>query len=288
MESSYVVVMPVRDEAAHLSQTLASLAQQTLLPTECLVVDDGSKDNTAVVVEQAARRLPWLRLVRRGDRGFRQAGGGVMEAFYEGFHQLQCTSWQFIVKLDGDLLFGPEYFARCLSYFAREPRLGIAGGQIYVKVDGQKKAESSPRFHVRGATKIYRRPCWDDIGGLKITSGWDTIDEVTANMRGWQTRSLVGEEICQLRPTGTTDGLWYSNVKYGKIAYLCGYHPVFLWARCLHRLLTWPYGLCALGMAYGYCRSWLQHLPRPVSAAVARYVHQQQWRRLTGRSSIWR
>ena len=38
---------------------------------------------------------------------------------------------------------------------------------------------------MRGATKIYKRDCWEAIGGLWVAPGWDTIDEVKANMLGW-------------------------------------------------------------------------------------------------------
>jgi len=288
VEARYVIVMPVRNEAAHLRRTLDSLASQSLAPAECIVVDDGSSDETAAIVEEYAAKLGWLRLIRRGDRGFRKAGGGVMETFYEGFRQIRVADWEYVVKLDGDLEFNGDYFARCLEHFVNNPKLGIGGGQLYTVVNGHKDPEHTPRFHVRGATKIYRRACWEAIGGLKVTIGWDAIDEATANMLGWQTRSFPELEVCHLRPTGTADGLWRSNIRYGEVAYLCGYHPLYMLARCFFRLGSWPYGLCSLGLVWGYTKGFLKRQPPREAPEVRHYVRTQQWRRLIGQSSIWR
>ena len=159
----YVVITPVRDEEEHLERTIQAVIDQTIRPAEWVIVDDGSTDRTPEIIDRYASQYSWIRGHHRTNRGFRKAGGGVVEAFYEGFERLICHDWNFVVKLDGDLSFEPDYFERILERFRLEPRLGIAGGTLYCVENGEKKIERNPKFHVRGATKVYRRKCWEEI-----------------------------------------------------------------------------------------------------------------------------
>ena len=148
--TKYVVVTPVRDEEAYLRLTIESMVRQTVRPKEWVIVDDGSRDRTGKIIEEAALQHPWIRGLRREDRGFRKWGAGIIEAFYDGFHALACTDWDFMAKLDGDLSFDPAYFAQMLGKFEENSRLGIGGGFLYHLENGQKTLEQNPMFHVRG------------------------------------------------------------------------------------------------------------------------------------------
>src|SRR5271166_6438519 len=182
----YVVVTPARDEASHIGETIGSLVHQTIRPAEWVIVDDGSTDGTGEIAERFADRYSWISVLHRPDRGKRQNATGVMEAFQHGYRSLKANDWDFIVKLDGDVSLNPDYFENCFREFQRNPTLGIGGGSICHLENGALKIESCPRFHVRGATKIYSRACWEAIGGLLSVPGWDTVDEVKANMLGWE------------------------------------------------------------------------------------------------------
>src|SRR5688572_18429736 len=198
----YIIISPVRNEAPHLPATIHSVASQTVTPAQWIVVDDGSTDATPQILRDAALKYPWITLVTRSDRGARKPGGGVVEAFYEGFARIKGTDWDFLVKLDGDVSFAPDYFERCFGEFAADARLGIGGGLVCIAKDGQLEEESKldPMFHVRGATKIYRRACWDKLGQLIAAPGWDTLDELKANMLGWTTRTFRDNQLVHHRP----------------------------------------------------------------------------------------
>ena len=75
-----------------------------------VVVDDGSTDDTPAILEEYARRLPYLRVVRRADRGRRQVGPGVIEAFYAGLETVRLEDFDYLCKLDMDLDLPPRYF----------------------------------------------------------------------------------------------------------------------------------------------------------------------------------
>jgi glycosyltransferase involved in cell wall biosynthesis len=284
----YVIVTPVRDEEAHIEATIRSVAGQTIRPTEWIIVNDGSTDRTGSLLDRYAARFPWIRVVHRVNRGFRKSGGGVVEAFYDGYRALQTDDWEFIVKLDGDLTFSETYFEQCFQHFENDPRLGIGGGEICHQVGSQLKVEPTPRFHVRGATKIYTRPCWKAIGGLWPAPGWDTIDEVKANMLGWSTYGFSDLALLHHRPTGTADGLIKDAQKHGVVCYVSGYHPAFFGASCLRRLGHKPYIIGSMAMCYGFLKSYATNMPRVDDAAMIKYLRVQQVRRLCGLETIWR
>jgi biofilm PGA synthesis N-glycosyltransferase PgaC len=284
----YVVITPVRDEEAFIPATIESMIRQTILPQEWIIVDDGSKDNTGTIVEDYASRYPWIRVVHRKDRGFRKSGGGIVDAFNDGYRALTCSNWEFVAKFDGDLTFEPDYFETCFEEFERDPKLGVGGGVICYIIDGVKEVEAAPAFHVRGATKIYRKACWAGIGGFWPAPGWDTMDEVKANSLGWSTRSFPDLHLVHHRPTGTLDGLWGGLVKYGRANYICGYHPLFMLGKCLRRLGLKPPLLGSVALMYGYVTGYLKRIPQVDDPVAIAYLRRQQLNRLTGRNSIWR
>lgn len=285
--ASYVIITPVRNEAAFLPSTIESVLLQTVRPMEWIIVDDGSTDETGKIIDESAQRYPWIRGVHRKDRGFREPGGGVVAAFNDGYRMIGSRRWDFIVKLDGDLSLKPNYFEKCFEYFRKEPKLGIGGGSICYLKNGEEVVEECPRFHVRGATKIYRRECWDAVGGLWPAPGWDTMDEVKANMLGWTTRSFADVRLVQHRATGSSEGVWKGLVKDGRADYICGYHPLFMFGKCIRRLVFKPWLIGSFGMFYGYITGYLKRIPQ-VDDAVIAYLRRQQLGRLFGRETIWR
>jgi glycosyltransferase involved in cell wall biosynthesis len=218
--AKYLVITPVRDEVRFIERTIESVRAQTVLPSQWVIVDDGSTDGTSELLNRIAVEVPWITVVQRPNRGHRSAGGGVMEAFYAGYAASTLDGWDFIVKLDADLSYDPTYFEQCFRKFSKDPRIGIGGGTIY-QIEGAQRtidAPGDPPFHVRGATKIYRRECWERIEPLVVGPGWDTIDEVKANRLGWTTRTFPDLQLIQHKPTGAADGSWRDAYKNGREA----------------------------------------------------------------------
>jgi poly-beta-1,6-N-acetyl-D-glucosamine synthase len=284
----YVIISPIRDEEKFFEETVQSVLGQTIRPSEWVIVDDGSTDRTASIVDRYASEYFWIRALHRTNRGFRKSGGGVVEAFNDGLKILRRDDWDFIVKLDGDLIFAPDYFECCLERFREDPRLGIGGGTIFHVLEGKEEVEKGPNFHVRGATKIYRRECWEAIGGLWLAPGWDTIDEVKANMLGWTSRSFPDLRVHHQRLTGTAQSRWKDSVKSGRARYVAGYHPLFIGTSCILRLLRKPYFIGSAGLFYGYVSGYFKHIPRVDDPLLIKYLREQQVRRLLGKETIWR
>ena len=125
----YVLISPCRDEARHMRRTLDSVAAQTVAPALWVVIDDGSTDATPDILEEYARRLPYLKVVRRENRGRRSVGPGVMEAFHAGLETVNLDHFEYLCKLDLDLVLPARYFELLMARMEANPRLGTTSGK---------------------------------------------------------------------------------------------------------------------------------------------------------------
>src|SRR2546425_1050637 len=153
--------------------------------------------------------------------------------------------------------------------------------------DGQLKIDKNPYYHVRGATKIYSRPCWDALGGLVTSPGWDSLDEFKAQFLGWKTRSFPNVRVLHRRPTGAADGTWRNAVKDGLADYVSAYHPLFMLLKCLRRAPRKPYLVESLGLFYGFASGYARRVPRVEDPALIQYIRKQQLRRLLRLDRMW-
>lgn len=284
----YIIITPVRNEEKYLEETIISVSNQTIIPTEWIIVNDGSTDKTGDIIDKFSTQFPWIKAVHRENRGFRKAGGGVIEAFYDGYNEIEAVNYDYIIKLDGDLTFCSDYFERSFEKFKENPKLGVGGGDIHHLINGQLILEKNPKFHVRGATKIYKKDCWDAIGGLIMAPGWDTLDEVKANMLGWRSYSFPDLKVIHHRYTGTADGSWKNLVKNGRANYISGYHPLFMLIKCANRIKQKPYFIAAIALFWGFVLGYLKREPQVNDKKLIQYLRNQQLKRLFNRSSIWK
>jgi poly-beta-1,6-N-acetyl-D-glucosamine synthase len=278
----YLVISPVKDEERYVERTIRSMLQQTMLPTLWIIVDDGSSDGTAHILARYASEHPWIRVASRRNPQSRQPGSAVMHAFYEGLKQAGNAEFDYLVKLDCDVELRPDYFERLLEQFARDPALGIASG-VYQEEDGQGwRTIDMPSYHAAGASKMLRRRCFEDIGGFVRDRGWDTIDEVRAQVSGWSTRHFADIRFKHLKPEGAGIGALRTCVLHGEVYYLTGGGPAFLLLKAGHRMLAGkPPVIGGLAILYAYLRCWWSGRQRLVNPAEA-----QHYRRLLNRRLV--
>jgi biofilm PGA synthesis N-glycosyltransferase PgaC len=282
---SYVAITPARDEEKLLPGMIASMTAQTIKPARWIVIDDGSTDGTAALLDQAAAEHAWIEphhLPR--DRPRELGGESVVMRF------LPESVWKphdFILRLDADLTFPPDMVELLMAEFERNPKLGIAGAMLSEPTREGWRQIRTPLYHTRGAVKMYSTACFAAIGGLESGQGWDAIDEMTAMMRGFKTRSFPHISAYHHRPQGSAGGLWIGRFNTGIAAYRAGYSPVFLIARAVRRIASRPYVIGSLLMLAGYARAWLSHQPRGASPELIRFIRRQQIRRLLMRESVW-
>ncbi len=289
MLGTYAIISPVRNEEKFLSRTLESIINQQIRPVEWIIIDDGSSDRTLEIAQAAAAEHSWIKVFRRTDRGFREPGRGVVEAFNEGLSHLSRKQAEFVCKMDGDLEFGSEYFVTLLREFRANPRLGMASGNTYIRAESGKliMEKAAPGFVV-GPIKMYRRACFEDIGGLEPHLGWDSIDVYRSRMRGWETQNFPGLQVIHLRTMGTAKGIVWGKMRTGYDDYYLGYHPLFMFVRCLYRMSDRPLGINGIAIGLGYLRAWLTRKERIADAEFIAFVRAEQRARLLRMFMSWR
>ena len=279
-QSSYIVISPVRNEEKYIEKTIQSVVSQTTRPLEWIIVNDGSTDGTGEIIRKYAEKYQWIKLVNRTDRGFTAVGKGVIEVFNEGLKNVNYSNWSFIVKLDGDLSFDNDFFEKLVNKFHEDKKMGIAGGTAYVPEKGHLYKERMPSFHPHAVARMYRRECFEQIGGLAETLGWDTIDLLRAQMKGWQTRRYEDIKIIHHRRMASRNGLWEGKVRTGRNFYITAYHPLFLIARSVYRLKEKPYFVESFGVIWGYLQAMWNREPLVVMPQEKAFLQKQQLKRL--------
>ncbi len=265
-----------------MRRTLESIACQTVPPKLWVVVDDGSTDETPKILEEYQRKLPYLRVVQRTDRGRRAVGAGVIESFYDGLETLNLDDFDYLCKLDMDLELPPQYFELLIRRMEREPRLGTCSGKpwfIHPRT-GEKTPEVCGDDMSVGMTKFYRVACFREIGGFVNQVMWDGIDCHRARMLGWFAQSVDDEELrfLHLRPMGSSEGkgIWSGRLRAGFGQYFIGTSPLYYLAVAIYRLTKHPVLYGSIGMLWGYFSSQLKRLPRYDDPEFRRFLRRYQ------------
>jgi poly-beta-1,6-N-acetyl-D-glucosamine synthase len=254
---------------------------QSVLPALWIVVDDGSTDQTPEILEEYARRLGFLRVVRRTDRGRRNVGPGVIEAFYAGLEGVELDRFDYLCKLDMDLDLPPKYFERLMERMEAEPRLGTCSGKPWFvhPRSGVLVPEICGDEMSVGMTKFYRVACFKEIGGFVRQVMWDGIDCHTARMLGWIAESVDEEPLrfVHLRPQGASQkGIWAGRVRAGFGQYFMGSSPLYYLAVAASRLAKHPLVYGSAAMLWGYFSSAAKRVPRYEDEEFRRFIRKYQ------------
>lgn len=277
------VVVTFLNEERFLGRTLASIAAQTHLPEQLVLVDDGSSDDSLGIAREFATAHDWasvLELPPKPPARDRLARADVVRAFSAGADQIGAHV-DVVAKLDADIKFPPNAFEALLAEFEANDRLGLAGSFLSFEQDGQIVRERPPADHVRGATKFYRRKCFEAITPLPEILGWDTIDEARARLAGWTVRSfaLPDGDALHLRPTGSYDGMARGFSRHGLCAWNYGAHPLAVALGALVRMRERPRVIGGLAYFGGWASAGVRRLPR-AEPEVRHEVRRQQLARI--------
>lgn len=278
---TYALITPARNEERFLEATIASVISQTVLPRTWVIVSDGSTDRTDDIVRAYLPAYPWIRLVRRPEHLERHFAAKA-RCFNAGYETMAGDAYDIIGNLDADITFEPDYFEFLLSRFADDPRLGVAGTPF---VEGEVHYDY--RFtnveHVSGACQLFRRACFEDVGGYVPVAGGgiDWIAVTTARMKGWKTRTFL-EKVCRHHRTmGTAAaGSFTALYRMGRQDYFLGGHPLWQVCRAGFQMSRKPYVLGGVLMLAGYLAALAGRVSRPVSPELVRFHRREQMQRL--------
>lgn len=280
-----IIISPVRNEAKNIEKTILSVISQTIKPLIWIIVDDGSTDGTDIILKNYLIQYPWIKLLTLPDRGYYDLiTGGEIKAFYRGFEVVKDLDFDYLSKLDGDISFDKHYYENLISKFEQNTKLGIASGSCYQIENNEMILEKVYEKHVRGAARIYRKLCWDDIGGVIDDLGWDAIDVYKARMVGWETMSFEDIKMIHHVKTWTKGGLLHGRHRSGRMEYLIGTHPLFFFLKVLRELTKKPFVISCFAFVTGYIKATLKNEERVVDHKLMKHIRQEQISRIV----FWR
>lgn len=277
MPLTYVLITPARNEAEFIERTIQSMIAQTCLPLKWVIVSDGSTDGTDDIVKKYLPNHRWIELVRTPERKERHFAGKVM-AFNAGYEKVKNLNYDVIGSLDADISFDPEYFSFLLSQFSKNPKLGVAGTP-FREGNAQYDYRFSRKEHVSGACQLFRRKCFEEIGGyIPIKEGAiDLTAVVTARMKGWRTETFTEKYCVHHRVMGTAKNhvfkaLYISG--YGD--YRMGVHPLWQICRSIYQMSRKPILIGGMILLIGYFCGLIKRAPQPVSKEFVDFRGKEQ------------
>jgi glycosyltransferase involved in cell wall biosynthesis len=282
----YTLITPARNEEAFIEGAIRSVISQTVKPEKWVIVSDGSTDRTDEIVKKYASEHTWIELLRmpeRRDRSF----AAKATCFNAGYEKLKTCQADIIGNLDADITLNSDYYEFLLQKFAEMPKLGVAGTP-FVEDENQPQSHSyAHKFadleHVSGACQMFRRSCFDDVGGYTPIKGGgiDWVAVTSARMKGWQTRTFV-ERVCfHHRKMGTASrGALMARFQHGQEDYYVGGHPLWQILRGIFQMKGKPYILGGLFLISGYFWAMVKRVERPVSPELISFHRQEQMSRI--------
>jgi glycosyltransferase involved in cell wall biosynthesis len=279
----YVLITSARNEEAFIAKTLDSVVTQTVLPERWIIVDDNSTDRTAKIVENYARRYPWIELVRQAQGRSRNFASKA-HAVNGGLERVNSLQFEIVGNLDADISFGPNYMEFLMQRFSEDPKLGVAGTPFTQDGDYDSSKDSfEGENYVSGPCQLFRRECFHEIGGYvpNRAGGLDWTAVMTARMKGWTARSFSEKRFHHYRTLGTAEkGPLRALFSYGKKDYYLGGSPVWQLFRVTYRMTKKPVLLGGIALFLGYVWAALRRVNRIVSPELMRFHRHEQMKKL--------
>lgn len=280
---TYALITPARNEALFIELTIKSVIAQKVQPVKWIIVSDGSTDDTDDIVRKYAAVHGWIELIRMPERRERHFAAKV-NAFNAGYARVKDLNCEIIGSIDGDISFDEDFFSFLLQKLADDPGLGLVGAPFQ---EASSNQSYDYRFvsieHVSGCCQLFRRECFEQIGGYVPVKGGgiDLIAVVTARMKGWKTRTFAEKRCIHHREMVTAQdgalGVWFKN---GRKDYALGCHPMWEFFRTMYQMTKKPIVVGGLLLATGYIWALIRRVERPMSREVREFRRREQMQRL--------
>jgi glycosyltransferase involved in cell wall biosynthesis len=281
--NGYALITAAKNEEAYIRQVLQSVVEQTRVPRLWAIVSDGSTDRTDEFVTDFARRYDFIRLIRLANEGSRAFSSQAF-ASNAGYETIKHTEFDFVGFLDADISLEASYYETVLDRLKANPKLGIAGGQILEPRDGRfNERFGNSEDCVAGAIQLFRRKCYEDVGGLIPLhyGGHDSVANAMARRKGWEVRSFSDLRVFHHRPTGTAGStVWRARFRDGMADYFMGYDALFEIGKCLRRVTERPFCLGSVLRLSGYVFPGFTGQKPMVSDDFVRYLRHEQMGRV--------
>ncbi len=275
----YYIVIPAHNEAKFIGLTLQSILDQTALPSKIIVVNDGSTDETEKIVVEFTKNNNFITLINKNSEAIHLPGSKVIQAFNYGLETLD-NDYDFIVKVDADLIFPKNYFETIMQHFQSDDTIGMAGGFAYInKNDNWILENLTDKDHIRGAFKAYRKATFIQIGGLKSAMGWDTVDELLCKFYHWKVITDENLKVKHLKPTGANYNK-LARYKQGEAFYSLGYGFLITAIASLKLAIRKKQPFLFLDYLKGFWKAKSAKKPLLVTEVQAIFIRKYRWQKM--------
>ena len=272
----FLIIIPAHNEQDNLPFTLDSLQQQSFRDFKVVIVNDGSTDRTSEIIRKytgSDSRFATIDL----EKSAHQPGSKVVNAFKNGLKTQNIDDYDIICKFDADIILGENYLSKIEKTFANNPKYGLVGGLLYVEKDGNWVYEgNSNKHHVRGPMKAYRKECFEAMGGLRETLGWDNIDAILLKNLGWEEVVLPELHVKLIKVKGADYTIKPADY-YGRYFYFLGLNRFLTYVAASKEAMKIksPSFLLQIISAYEKCKS--QNLELKISKDEQKVINEQRW-----------
>jgi glycosyltransferase involved in cell wall biosynthesis len=280
MEDSYVLITPVKNEEKFIKDIIEIVIQQTILPTRWVIIDDVSTDSTPEIINEYSKKYDFITPLKLSDEHTRNYGSRV-KANILGYEKLAETHSKFLGFLDADISFSFDYYESIFRKFEMDDRLGVAGGVVFDEYNGKLDSIRLKALeHVAGGVQMFRRDCYDAIGGyIPLQFGGDDfVAETMARKLGWRTQSFPEIKVIHRRITGTEEvkTKLLLKVREGFMDYSIGYSKCYHTLKCISKLMEKPIIISSIARLFGYCWASLKLRKPFVPTDFVEYVRKEQ------------
>lgn len=228
-------------------------------------MDDGSTDESPRILEDYAIKYEWIQIITRTNRGYRAVGPGVIDAFYVGYDSINPDDYEFLCKLDLDLVLPPRYFEQLMERMHEDLSIATCSGKAYIEQNGELISERHGDDTSLGMTKFYRTRHFQEIGGFVRQVMWDGIDCHKCRMKGLKACSWDVPELrfVHLRPMGSSqENILVGRKRHGYGQYFMGTGFLYICASAISRFNQKPLVIGSLAMIWGWAHSAIMGMPR--------------------------
>ena len=277
---NYYIIIPAHNEGQYLMEALQSVVIQTMPPKRVVVVNDNSSDNTEEIIDSFTAKHNYISKINAKSSTAHLPGSKVINAFNKGLEQLD-DDYDFIVKLDADIILPESYFEKVAKIFSTDAKIGVAGGFAYEQDKNGEWKLNHPmdKDHVRGAFKAYSKRCFNSIGGLKTAMGWDTVDELLAQYNGFNIYTDSNLQVKHLRPLGNAYNK-KAKLLQGKAMFTMRYGLLITFIASIKMALKQKKPRAFSDNLQGYFLARKEKIDFLVSPAEGQFILQLRWRKI--------
>ena len=271
----YILITPAKNEEKNLPNCISSIIKQIVKPVLWVIIDDGSTDKTHEIIEKSKKKYKWIKSITL-EEGVRDLGVHYSHICKKGFDfAIECCKeheirYNYIGHIDADVFLEEDYFEGLIKEFEKDHRLGIASGETW-SVVGARVIHAKQRADLpSGAARLWKKQCFEDIGGYSLTHAVDAVTNVKAKLREWKVKRFKEYKFTQMRMTGSANGLWKGWKKLGETAYYLEVHPLFVIVKTIRYLFEKPYYI-GLAFLIGYMNSYISRKEQTADEEIKHY-----------------